>query len=563
MLYTLEGSKNSNGKRVFRFKDTQGNFIELQSADVKEMMANGDVFTGVRLTADDRLIIDVAKTSTASLAKNVFVSSSKNGCAVYSGDDLQAYTAGWTQGFHKRYAVEEILDRLHNYVAGKVCVVKGLRRTGKTTAIMQAIEELATSGVPYLKIGYVLVVETNADIDALISLVQKSDWDYVFIDEITHLSGLLNKLKWFSDVLAVPKKIVLAGTDSYVWPLAVTDVLYGRTLPVDLTYMSLREYAEVFPHRIKGFTSAETVNHFCRYGGVVDEREYVGMDNAFVSLQTALVENIANTITRNNDHSSVKDKVGLLYTVTKEQLTEAVICAVLQAAQTQNNEVFRTSGVKIPELAARLLEKQDMYKAQGIKADVVNRLMTALIELNVISKISNVARAVNGITPDTTSVLTCHISSLYNTLMGESELILNEPVVGAALENLILSQCVQFAAFTNTQYQRVFGTKDIMVGYSRYNDAKATESQNRTPEIDIVVRHRESNKLVAQTAVEIKSSSEPLTSHARNFFLPSTEVALGKIDKYVVVYMGETQQHRDVYYVNSYDFLMDIGKYVI
>ena len=74
---------------------------------------------------------------------------------------------------------------------------------------------------------------------------------------------------------------------------------------------------------------------------------------------------------------------------------------------------------------------------------------------------------------------------------------------------------------------------------------------------------RDSNELIAQCAVEIKASHEPLSGHAKNFFLTSTETALGKIDKYVVVYRGETQELRDVHYVNAYDFLMDIGKYVL
>lgn len=567
MFYELLGINNKGtANKEYVYRDTSGKVYNLTSKQIKADWA-GNIFQGVKLDSAGRLVENTNQMiggSTPNIVMHTPVSSNTQGYRVYTGNSLTALVTGVTKGKNRRYAVEQVIDRLKNYEAGKVCVVKGLRRTGKTTAILQAVQVLLTNGVSDTSIGFITAT-TEASALEVVGLIEASHWEYVFVDEVTHLNGLLDILKDISDNIAMFKKVVLTGTDSYVWPMAACDVLYGRTLPVDLTYMSLKEYCEVFPERVKGYTKFELIAYFCRFGGVLSVSEYAGLKNAYVSIQTAIVGNIVDTILRNKNHNTIKTHAGALYSATREQLTEAVIIAILEACKTQGSDKLKTQGVRIPEIAAGILEKESPFKSNGVKNDVVVRLLGALIELNVLDKLENFAKKSDAVEPSSKMELVCHISSLYNTIIGAIDDA--GILTGEAFENLILSQCVQFIRILNQQYISEYKVKDVVVGYCRYeiSEEKLIEygEKNKTPEADLIIRQRDSAGITSSCFIEVKRSTSSDTGHAKNMFLQSMREAVGAMDRYLVVYMGETKKIREVDYVNAVDFLMDIGKWVL
>lgn len=565
MVYTVEDSwLNSSGRRVYKCKDSFGRYSEVLSKDIKDRIKLGDVFPGFRISKDGRLIEDTRKQSAVAQAKPVPITVNMSGYQIFTGDSLRSRVDSWVNGKNRRYAVQHILNRLTNYEVGKVCVIKGIRRTGKTTAIMHTIDALLKKGVPPDRIGYITVTE-NADTNEVITKIGDNYWEYVFVDEITLLTDVLSKLKTVSDVIAGQKKVVLTGTDSYVWPIAATDVLYGRQSPVDLTYMSFKEYCDVFPNRIGGLSKRDAVEHFCRYGGVLSKEEYADMQKAYESVQTSLVGNIVNTILKNKNHPTVKNHVGELYRATREQLSEAVVSAILVASKTQGGKHSRLEGVKIPELAASILEKQGIFKSSGMSSKVLERLIVALVELNVLDRVDNIAKSFEeGVEPEGKTVFTCHVSSLYNAVVGAIDY--SSPLTGEAFENLILSQCVQFAKTEAFNYISAGKSEDVVVRHCRYRLTsellKKYGEKNETPEIDVIVQRRNSGGVCSTCVIEAKLD-DTTKGHAKNFFIGTMKQMLGKVDKYIVVYTGETKPERDVWYVNAYDFLMDIGKWVM
>ena len=386
----------------------------------------------------------------------------------------------------------------------------------------------------------------------------------VIVDEVTHLIGILDKLKELSDHEAARKRIILTGTDSYVWPVALRDVLYGRVIPVDLTYMGLEEYCRVFPDRVQGLSKAEIVSNFCRFGGVLDAREYAGEAMTYQSINTALVGNIVGTIVRNKNHYILKDHVGVLYDVPTIKLVEGVLIAILEASRTQAGELFKTQGIKIPEMVARIMDKQAAVKSEGLSNEVVNRLMEALIELGVFSRVGNFSKKVSGITPDSKMLLVCNVSSLYTSMV---ETIVRDGVItGEALENLILSQVVQYADLLSKQYIENFKFGNMQVGYSRYklttDSLKTFGESNKTPEVDLIVKSMDERGSLVTTAIEIKKSIRADSKHAKNLCLKSLTATVGDVDRRLVVYMGDTIRYGTVTYVNAMDFLMDMGKWL-
>jgi len=493
------------------------------------------------------------------------------GYAVFTGERLIAVTKRF-ENQNRRNAVFEILDRLKNYQAGKVCVVRGIRRTGKTTAILHAIGKLIADGVSADSVSYITVTanpESSAGLaeaakTAVLNILGTAPREYIFIDEITNLPNILADLKMVSDVYALSKKIVLSGTDSYVWPLAATDALYGRMTPVDLTYMSFKEYCEVFPARMNSLGKAESVAHFCKFGGVLDRDDYAELGSAFRSIQTSLVANIVSTVSRNKSDANIAHHIGALNGADRKQLATAAVVAILTAANTQKISGLSTQDKKIPELAANILtlagESRDgQFRAEHIPQDIIAALMSALIELNVFDMLPNLARTTDTVQANGGMVYACHISSLYSTIIGAADA--NLSLTGPAMENLILSQCVQFIRAKQRELYSEMSLDELEIGHCRY-DQRMGEN-NKTPEIDAVITRRNMfGGVIFRCAVEIKTRETPDTALAKNFFLPSLEEALGEVHRYIVVYMGETKTIREVNYVSAYDFLSDMGEYI-
>lgn len=563
-LMQVEGRGTPN--KLYLFRDLNGNELVLNSKLIKENW-EGNQFLGVKLDGLGRLIEDTTyKFKGGTPQKLIKIGGGINieGLRIYTGNDLQSYVDSINYP-HERDAVAELMDKLKNYTYFRVCVIKGIRRTGKTTVIAQTIKRLLASGVPSKSIGLIAVSMTGqVHAETVVRLIYESNWEYIFVDEVTHLIGILDKLKELSDHEAARKRIILTGTDSYVWPVALRDVLYGRVIPVDLTYMGLEEYCRVFPDRVQGLSKAEIVSNFCRFGGVLDAREYAGEAMTYQSINTALVGNIVGTIVRNKNHYILKDHVGVLYDVPTIKLVEGVLIAILEASRTQAGELFKTQGIKIPEMVARIMDKQAAVKSEGLSNEVVNRLMEALIELGVFSRVGNFSKKVSGITPDSKMLLVCNVSSLYTSMV---ETIVRDGVItGEALENLILSQVVQYADLLSKQYIENFKFGNMQVGYSRYklttDSLKTFGESNKTPEVDLIVKSMDERGSLVTTAIEIKKSIRADSKHAKNLCLKSLTATVGDVDRRLVVYMGDTIRYGTVTYVNAMDFLMDMGKWL-
>jgi len=189
-----------------------------------------------------------------------------------------------------RYAVQDLYTQLQDYQPGKIYLIKGIRRTGKTTVMLQTIAALIGTGVRGTDIGYIKVNPTTSRDTIkshLINLMGSNNWQYLFVDGTTAVPNIMESMKWMADVLAKKKRIILTGKDSYVWSIAEKDILFGRTTSIDLTHISLEEYCSIF-NVDRDKTSA--VIEFMNFGSVTDKNE---------SLQVSIVENIVSTIERN------------------------------------------------------------------------------------------------------------------------------------------------------------------------------------------------------------------------------------------------------------------------
>lgn len=148
----------------------------------------------------------------------------------------------------------------------RVCAVYGLRRTGKTTMLYQAIADMNEEELE--KTAYVKMRSSDImnnlvhDLDTL----YHAGYKYIFIDEVTLMEDFIDSAALLSD-LYVPMgmRIVLSGTDSLGFWFARDNELYDRVRTIHTTFIPFREYS-----RLLGIDS---IDEYIRYGGMLQPGE--------------------------------------------------------------------------------------------------------------------------------------------------------------------------------------------------------------------------------------------------------------------------------------------------
>ncbi len=218
---------------------------------------------------------------------------------VVTGNALIAMTSG-VQKFEKRDCYYQIIDYLNSDISDCVCLVYGLRRTGKTTMLRQAISEISASESAYIKAK---ITDTMADMNRDLKLLYESGYKYVFIDEVTLIKDFIDSASLFSDVYAAQgMKIVLSGTDSLGFWFALHQELYDRAVTIHTTFIPFHEHSRLL--------KINNIDEYIRYGGTLrageirfDDKDLNAADASFRNdestrryIDTAICRNIQNSL---------------------------------------------------------------------------------------------------------------------------------------------------------------------------------------------------------------------------------------------------------------------------
>ena len=207
-----------------------------------------------------------------------------------------------------KYGKRDCFSTLQKFVAGsydgKICILYGLRRTGKTTLLFQMLSELPIEKTAYIKVQTIDdMSRLTKDLKALFEL----GYRYVFIDEITLLSDFIDTAAVLSDVFSMMgMKIVVSGTDSLGFAMANRDELYDRSVTIHTSFIPFREYVRLLNIR--------SVDSYIEYGGTLkmenmsfddpdaafDEVAFRDDESTRKYIDTAISRNIQHTL--KNDH---------------------------------------------------------------------------------------------------------------------------------------------------------------------------------------------------------------------------------------------------------------------
>ncbi len=224
---------------------------------------------------------------------------------VIAGEALQPLTRIVTK-YKKRDCFKLLEKFIAKNIDGKIAILYGLRRTGKTTLLFQMINELPREQTAYIKIK---TTDNMSNLTKDLELLYENGFRFIFIDEVTLMEDFIGTAALLSDIFAsMGMKIVVSGTDSLGFAMANRDELYDRNVMIHTSFIPFREYS-----RLLGVRS---IDSYIEYGGTL-KIENMGFDDpdfAFDEVSFRDDEStrkyIDTSISRNIQHTLKNDRFG-------------------------------------------------------------------------------------------------------------------------------------------------------------------------------------------------------------------------------------------------------------
>lgn len=208
-----------------------------------------------------------------------------------------------TRQFQKR----DCYAKLQKYLQSesdrtRVCAIYGLRRTGKTTMLFQAIDAMTEEDFTKTAYAKMRITDVMDDLIHDVKILREEGYRYLFVDEVTLMEDFIDSAALLSDIYAMMgMKIVLSGTDSLGFWLAKDNELYDRIRIVHTTFIPFREYS-----RLLGIDS---IDEYIRYGGLLRQGELAFEDEDAYEEEASFRDDestrryVDTAISRNIQHS--------------------------------------------------------------------------------------------------------------------------------------------------------------------------------------------------------------------------------------------------------------------
>lgn len=502
---------------------------------------------------------------------------------VLMGEALQKGCAE-VEELQKRDCFEQLEKYLYGKGYGRVCVVYGLRRTGKTTMLFQAMSELPLDQTVYIKIH---VSDTMAMLNRDLKKLASRGYKYVFLDEVTLLEDFIDSAALFSDIYAMQgMKIVLSGTDSLGFWFAEHEELYDRAYTIHTTFIPFREHT-----RLLGI---HDIDEYICYGGTLRAGE-VDFDDPDLNVEDASFRDDESTrryidtaICNNIQHSLACCEGGghfrhLLDLYEAGELTNAInriienmnkhfLISVIERkfrssdlGNTRNNLLKEQNPDKQSDALENINEYEVLERMKAILGIKEKEELSVQITPAHLTEIKEYLRALDLIVdcPMRTASASepveqilftqpgmryCQAQALVHSLMKDpafadlsereiklvTERLLDD-VKGRMMEDIILLECAQVAK----KHQKVFKLK-----FDR-------------GEFDMVIYDSD---LDSCAIYEIKHSAKTVENQYRHLLneelCDQTERRFGEITAKTVLYRGESHDEiPDIEYRNAADFL--------
>ena len=498
--------------------------------------------------------------------------------------------------FKKRDCYEKISSYLYGKPADKVCLVYGLRRTGKTTLLKQLVLDMKEEDRKQTIYIKARVGETIADLNKDIKLAREKGIKFFLIDEITLLEDFIDNAALLSDVYAVQGlKFVLSGTDSLGFYFAESEELYDRAVTVHTTFIPYNEHA-----RLLGITS---IDEYIRYGGTlkageldfedaelnVEEASFRDDETARRYIDTAICKNIQHSLKCYQkgryfrhlrelyDANELTNAINRIIEDENHDFTVQVITdlfeshdlgSTAQLLRKARDEDKRTDILdeidksQILETLKKILEiKEKDNQTIGITDSHVEEIKQYLKRLDLIDDL-DIETLTGSEGKLSYTIFTqpgmrfCQAQALVYSLMKDEQIKnLQEREI-----NLITEKIIEGVLGHMLEDIVIYETKRVLMPNRHENKKQVFQIRFEAGEFDMVIYDNQTNTC---EVYEIKHSLEAVPFQYRHLInedkIELTEKRFGKITKKCVLYRGETMQsENDVMYKNVEEYLNEL-----
>lgn len=472
-----------------------------------------------------------------------------------------------------KWEKRECFGTLHDYIYGenndRILILYGLRRTGKTTLVRQAIGEMPAGmrgKTAFIQLSSRL---TLADINHDLKLLESLGYRYIFIDEVTLLSDFIEGAALFSDIFAAGgMKVVLSGTDSLGFVFSEDEQLFDRCQLLHTTFIPYREFERVL--KVKGIDS------FIEYGGTMS-RLFANKKSADDYVDSAIARNIQHSL-KCYQHEGHFRSLQQLYDA--GELTSAINRIVEDVNHRFTLEVltqkFKSNDLKIS--ASNL--RRDRFKPTDIldRIDigaVTTRLKRLLLIRDKEEQSVNISDAHRSEIKEYLDLLdlTCDIDVVNMSNLNEHKVrtVFSQPGLrytqaAALIQSLLLDEAFKNIPIAErmTIEERILDEirgrmmEEIILLETKFArpEMQVFQLQFAVGEFDMVVF----NPVHACCEIyEIKHSDKIATEQCRHLLNPKkcadTEFRYGRILSKNVIYRGPSSSRQGVNYLNAEEYL--------
>ena len=498
-----------------------------------------------------------------------------------TGEDLRTFIQP-VLNYRRRDSYSMLHDYLHGETSEQVFILYGLRRTGKTTLIRQAIAEMDES--QFGKTAFLQVTAQNnlAQVNQDLRQLEQRGYRYVFLDEVTQMEDFIQGAALFSDIFAASgMKIVLSGTDSLGFVFTEDEQLYDRCIFLHTTLIPYREFDRVL--------GVHGLDEYIRYGGTMSPggRRY---HTAPFGTKESADEYVDSAIARNIQHSLQHYQYGghfrsLYHLYEKNELTSAIQRIIEDINHAFTLEVL-TRRFTSHDLR---LSTANLRRDREAPSDILDQVNTDQIteQLRKILEIRNKEELTVEITDAHRYEIKEYLDLLYLTFeipvihmtdfnQADSRTIITQPGLRYAQAQALISQLIQDDSFRsydlaerNRATERILSEvkgrmmEDIVLleTQTARTEMKVFSLQFAVGEFDMVVF----NPAGACCEIyEVKHSSEAVPEQTRHLRdekkCEETRKRFGTITGKYVIYRGESHEEDGIYYLNAEEYLLGLGR---
>ncbi len=489
----------------------------------------------------------------------------------------------------------DLFTQLQSYLYSadrtRVCAVYGLRRTGKTTMLLQAVAQM--SAEDFKKAVYIKFQrsDTMAMINRDLKKLKKAGYQYIFMDEVTLMKDFIDSAALFSDIfVAMGMKIVLSGTDSLGFWFAQNNELYDRVRMIHTTFIPYREYS-----RLLGINS---IDEYIRYGGTLrmgetdfDDDELTAEDASFRDDESTR-RYIDTAISKNIQHSLACFESGHYFRHLYD-LYEAgeLTSAINRIIEDMNHRFvlsvliqdFKSSDLGI---SARNLRKErnpekrtdilDMIDRQAVTERLMKILDIRNKEQQTVPVTASHAALIKQYLRALDLIVDCPIEHGDVQIEQEEHILFSQPGMRYCQAQALVHSLMKddlFWQLTDAEKEYVTGRildevrgrmlEDIILLETQKalgKDYRVFKLQFLGGEFDMVIRNQKDDTCAIY---EIKHSAECVTEQARHLrneeMLRQTTPRFGRMVGRYVLYMGDAIDTEDgIFYRNAEQFLKQL-----